>query len=108
MVRKAALVALVLLGACAPVSSAGIYRTPVELTITSSKSPREFAMCAADALPDAGQLLNDGEHYWLARQYGGTTFERWDFRLTPTGSIAERRSGSIVPSYGTGTVKECA
>ena len=79
MLKSLACVSAALLGACAPVSSTGIYRTSVELTIASEKSPREFAMCVADAFPDAGRLLNEGEHYWLTRQHGGATFERWDF-----------------------------
>jgi len=108
MLKSLACVSAALLGACAPVSSTGIYRTSVELTIASEKSPREFAMCVADAFPDAGRLLNEGEHYWLTRQHGGATFERWDFTPTLTGSIAERRSGQIVGRAGSGRVRECA
>lgn len=100
-------VAAVMLAGCAPVSSEGLLRTPAKLSIPSTKSPRAFAMCVASALPDAGQMLNEGEHYWLTRQYGGTTYERWDFAPTPTGSVAERRSGQMT-SYGTGSVRDCA
>ena len=65
-------------------------------------------MCVTDALPDAGQLLNEGEHYWLTRQLGGAVFERWDFKPTQAGSVAERRSGQHITSWGTGRVMKCA
>jgi len=102
------LLPFLLLAGCAPVSSEGVYKTRVELTIPSQKSPHDFAMCAAGALPDAQSPLNEGNHYWIDRKYGGATFERWDFLPTASGSIAERRSGQVVASYGTNRVRTCA
>lgn len=96
------------LSACAPVSSEGLYRSKIELTIPSTKAPADFAKCVAGALPDAGQVLNDGDHWWTVRSYGGAAFERWDFLPTPTGSVAERRSGRSMASYGTGRIRDCA
>jgi hypothetical protein len=107
MMRGLACVSALLLSGCVAATSTGVYQTPVELTIPSAKSSREFAMCAAGRFPDIGQLLNEGDHYWLTRQHQGAIVERWDFRPTPTGSIAERRSIQVF-RHGSGWVKECA
>lgn len=96
-----------LLAGCTAATSSGVYETPVELTIPSTKTPRAFAMCAAGAFPDIGQLLNEGDHYWLTRQHQGVVVERWDFLPTRTGSIAERRSIQVFRS-GSGWVRACA
>lgn len=100
--------AVALLASCAPVSSDAVYQRAPDLTMASAKPARSFAFCVANALPEAGAPLNDGEHYWINRQYGGAVIERWDFLPAPGGSVAYRRSGTITKNYGAERVKRCA
>lgn len=104
--RKWLLLAIILTG-CAPVTPEGLSKVEPKLSIESAKSPHDFAACAAAALPDVGQMMNDGSHYWIVRQYGGASFERWDFLATQHGSIAQRRTGQMA-SFGTDRVRRCA
>lgn len=97
------------LAGCVPVSSTGIYRTPIDLTIASSKSAKDFALCAAGAFDGNNPVSNDGDHYWVLRlDHQGTPFARWDFVPTGGGSIAELRSVLIAGSPGTSAVRRCA
>jgi hypothetical protein len=105
--RAGAIIAVAALAGCAPVTPEALSRVSPSVTIESAKAPHDFAMCAASALPDAGQLMNDGQHYWIVRQYGGASFERWDFLPALRGSIAERRTGQMA-SFGTDRVRRCA
>lgn len=97
-----------LLGGCVPVSSAGVYRTPVDVTITSPKPVKDFALCAAQALPGNNPLTNDGDHYWVTRlSYQGAPFARWDFYPAPAGSVAELRSVLVLGNAGDSYVRKC-
>lgn len=99
----------VLLAGCVPVSSAGVYRTAIDLTIPSSKSSKDFALCAAQAFAGNNPVTNDGDHYWIDRlSYQGAPFARWDFRPTLNGSVAELRSVALLGPVGEDKVKACA
>jgi hypothetical protein len=97
------------LSGCVPVSSTGIYNTAVDLTVPSTKSSKDFALCAAGAFDGNNPVTNDGDHYWVTRlSLQGTPFARWDFLPTPTGSVAQLRSVLVAGTPGTGIVRKCA
>lgn len=108
--RKWRLVALVtVLSGCVPTTSGGIYSTPIDLTIPSTKSPKDFALCAAQAFVGNNPVTNDGEHYWVTRiAHQGQPFARWDFLPRPGGSIAELRSVLLGGNAGDEKVRRCA
>lgn len=109
MRRWLTLAAFAGLGGCVPVSSTGIMRTPVDLSIPSAKAPKDFAHCAAGAFDGNNPVTNDGEHYWVLRlSHQGTPFARWDFTPAPGGSVAELRSVLVAGDPGDGEVRRCA
>jgi hypothetical protein len=104
---RAALVIMIALPGCVPLTPVGLAKLSPNLSVESKKSPHDFAMCVASAFPDTGQVLNDGPHYWVTRQFGGSTIERWDFIPVPSGSTAERRTGQRI-DYGAKRVRGCS
>ena len=104
---RAAPVIMIALAGCVPITPEGIAKLAPNFSVASAKSPRDFAMCVASVFPDTGQVLNDGDHYWVTRQFGGSTIERWDFIPAASGSIAERRTGQKI-DYGADRVRRCA
>jgi hypothetical protein len=97
------------LAACVPVSSSGIYRTPIDVTIQSAKAPKDFALCVSQALIGNNPVTNDGNHYWVTRvAYQGQPFARWDFFPAPGGSVAQLRSVLLLGNAGDDRVRRCA
>ncbi|MES2002261.1 MAG: hypothetical protein V4444_08145 [Pseudomonadota bacterium] len=91
-------------------SSAGLYRTSVETTVSSSKTSQKFATCVAETLQGNNPLRNEGDHYWVLRMNGyGVPIIRWDFMPKLSGgSIAELRTTLNFLSAGTTKVQACA
>lgn len=94
---------------CAPITPAGVYNTPIDLTISSNKPPGDFARCALDHFRGNNSLSNDGDHYWIVRMGGQETMlARWDFLPAGTGSIAQLRAVQVMGPSDTGAVRKCA
>lgn len=97
-----------LLSGCA-MSAGGLAKTDVSTTVTSQKSPKDFATCSAESMIGGVELRNDGpDHYWLMREnMYGIPIIRWDFKSTPQGSIAELRA-TLKINVGDEKVRACA
>tara|TARA_B100001057_G_C22352130_1_gene757521 strand:+ start:105 stop:431 length:327 start_codon:yes stop_codon:yes gene_type:complete len=105
---RAALVVLSALAVsgCAT-SAAGLANTAADRTLTSAKTPKEWAICAAETLQGSNELRDDGVNWWVIRSNGyGVPIVRWDFKPAPNGSVAELRS-SLGTSNGVDKVEVC-
>jgi hypothetical protein len=73
----------------------------------SSKSPAEFARCAAEALGPSFALEQNSQAFALIRKRGIVLDARWDIFRTNNGSQAELRNGSD-DDAGASLVAGCA
>lgn len=108
--RNIVLAAAFFLSGCAT-SAAGLYRSPIEMTVESlTKTPRQFAECAVGEMSGSTDIRGDGDHFYVLRFSGyQMPYARWDFRPRPGGgSIAELRRANISIGSGAGDVKGCA
>lgn len=99
---------LLALGGCA-MSSAGLSKSDLDMTIPSTKSPQIFATCVAETMIGDPQIRSDGTNYWIIRFNGyQIPVARWDFKPSSDGgSVAELRS-TIGINTGDERVKACA
>lgn len=104
--RYLVILAALPLSACA-MSASGLYRSPVEQTFTSARSPQSVATCVAESLNGNVQMRNNGEHYWVLRFNGYQVPQiRWDFLPRDGGSTVELRT-SINIASGDDKVRAC-
>ena len=104
--RYLAILFAVPLSACA-MSASGLYRSSVEQTFTSTRSPQSVATCVAESLNGNVQMRNDGQHYWVLRYNGYQVPQiRWDFLPTEAGTRVELRT-SIDIASGDEKVRAC-
>ncbi|MBB3034052.1 hypothetical protein [Alteriqipengyuania lutimaris] len=102
-----AIAAATTLSGCAT-SAAGLAATEIDASYSSEKSPKDWALCVAEAFQGSNMLRDDGTNWWIIRPNSyGVPISRWDFKPTPTGSVAELRS-SIGLSDGDDKVRSCA
>lgn len=105
--RFAVLAAVTMLTGCAT-TPAGLAESGLDLTLTSTKSPKDWAQCALANFHGMSQIDDDGTNWWIISPNGfGVPIQRWDFKPTPTGSIAELRSTTGVAT-GKKIVANCA
>lgn len=95
------------LAGCAT-SPAGLYKSKVEKTFTSSKAPQAVATCAADNLKHNTQMRNDGDHYWVLRYNGYNIPQiRWDFLPREGGGTTVELRTSIDIMSGDEVIRAC-
>lgn len=98
--------ALALTGGCVAVKHQ-ITDPNVAARFDSTKSPDEFARCAADKLTPPFKLEQNGQTFALTLQRDIRLVSRWDFFPTNNGSQAELRNGAR-DDAGTAEVRACA
>lgn len=105
----ALIAAMPALAGCAA-SAEGLYKTNVEDTIRSTKTPEAFAVCLAEKLIGENPLRHEGDHWWVLRLNGYMVpVVRWDFFPEPGGgSRAELRSTINVAYAAHDKVRACA
>lgn len=96
-----------LLSGCAT-SSAGLYRTAVDLRLESDKTPQQVATCAAETMIGNPDLRNEGDHYWVLRTNGyAIPVARWDFMPRPGGGTIVELRATININSGDERVRAC-
>ena len=92
--RRIALIAALALAGCAT-TPAGLAKTNVEKTFTSTKTALAWATCVAENTPEA-ELRSDGTRHWVLVSEFGVPRIRWDFIPTEGGSIVEQRTTAFI------------
>lgn len=96
--------AALLLSGCA-IQSKELERPQVAARYDSTKSAKDFAVCAAEGM--GRRLENEGNRYVIKHVNGVQVQARWDFLATLEGSQAELRAPASYDA-GEAIVRECA